>query len=437
MCSYEKEQEKLALLWSEILSDEENNCFQSSSEEYEPSEQDYSSSDNENRPLKKRKTLQTDSAVASTSRQFIENSMSSLLPDSVTHTIENVINLFRIDDSSDEDNEHLVPSIRWAEVTGSNMKIFHYDVLHSGTSHELFGNPSTETPMDFFRLFLNTEVLEHCVTETNRYEAQKRNANALPKARINRWKDTSIDEMEIFIGIQIWMGLVNMPRLADYWTSKVLYKNQVSKVMSRNRFELLLANWHFSNNEDAETTDRLYKISPLTTLMVRDFKKYFTPKQDICIDETLVPFRGRLSFLQFIKDKRHKFGIKLFKLCVDGGSNQIIFDFFAQGYKMVPQASSGAITGVKHEFREQISLSPMHLETNANLHPLPKPNEQHKLVDVGTTNRRRCVSCYSKISEENGRNVAAKKTPHSRWKCMSCNKFYCVTCFCDAHTCTL
>lgn len=245
--------------------------------------------------------------------------MPSLLPDSVTHTIENVINLFRIDDSSDEDNEHLVPSIRWAEVTGNNMKIFHYDVLHSGTSHELFGNPSTETPMDFFRLFLNTEDLELFVTETNRYEAQKRNANALPKARINRWKDTSIEEMEIFIGIQIWMGLVNMPRLADYWTSKVLYKNQVSKVMSRNRFELLLANWHFSNNEDAETTDRLYKISPLTTLMVRDFKKYFTPKQDICIDETLVPFRGRLSFLQFIKNKRHKFGIKLFKLCVDGG----------------------------------------------------------------------------------------------------------------------
>ncbi|KAK9752030.1 hypothetical protein QE152_g4632 [Popillia japonica] len=180
-------------------------------------------------------------------------------------------------------------------------------------------------------------------------------------------------------------------------------------------------------------------------------------------------------------------------------SNQIIFNYFAQWYKMVPQANSGVITGVKHgkctftiqdcdtgsnkhvnahllyrtvtgsnmsitEFREQNALSLMHLETNENLHPLPKPNEQHKLVDVGTTkhletnenlhplpkpneqhklvdvgttNRRRGVSCYSKISGENGRNVAATKTPHSRWKCMSCNKFYCVTCFCDAPTCTL
>lgn len=33
----------------------------------------------------------------------------------------------------------------------------------------------------------------------------------------------------------------------------------------------------------------------------------------------MVPFRGRLRFKQYIKGKRHKFGIKLFKLCLSGG----------------------------------------------------------------------------------------------------------------------
>lgn len=39
----------------------------------------------------------------------------------------------------------------------------------------------------------------------------------------------------------------------------------------------------------------------------------------MCIDESMVPFRGRLKFRQYIKGKRNKFGIKLFKLCLPGG----------------------------------------------------------------------------------------------------------------------
>lgn len=45
----------------------------------------------------------------------------------------------------------------------------------------------------------------------------------------------------------------------------------------------------------------------------------YNPGESICIDETMVPFRGRLSFRQYIPGKRHKYGIKLFKLCAKGG----------------------------------------------------------------------------------------------------------------------
>lgn len=44
----------------------------------------------------------------------------------------------------------------------------------------------------------------------------------------------------------------------------------------------------------------------------------------MCIAETLVPFRGRLKFRQYIAYKRHKLGIKLFKLCLKGS---YIYDF--------------------------------------------------------------------------------------------------------------
>jgi len=35
----------------------------------------------------------------------------------------------------------------------------------------------------------------------------------------------------------------------------------------------------------------------------------------MAVDETLVPFRGRLKFKQYIPGKAHKYGVKLFKLC--------------------------------------------------------------------------------------------------------------------------
>lgn len=36
---------------------------------------------------------------------------------------------------------------------------------------------------------------------------------------------------------------------------------------------------------------------------------------NVCIDESMVPFIGRLSFRQYLKNKTHKYGIKIFKLC--------------------------------------------------------------------------------------------------------------------------
>lgn len=49
------------------------------------------------------------------------------------------------------------------------------------------------------------------------------------------------------------------------------------------------------------------------------FRQHFTANEDICIDESMVPFRGRILFRQYNKNKRHKYGVKLFKLCSGPG----------------------------------------------------------------------------------------------------------------------
>ena len=60
----------------------------------------------------------------------------------------------------------------------------------------------------------------------------------------------------------------------------------------------------------------------------------FLPGKDVSIDESLVLFKGRLSFQQYIKSKRARFGIKLYQLCT---SNGIHLDFIVYHGNIAPQ----------------------------------------------------------------------------------------------------
>ena len=61
------------------------------------------------------------------------------------------------------------------------------------------------------------------------------------------------------------------------------------------------------------------KLRPLLKLLKRLFQDPMVPGAFVCIEETLVPFRSRLKFIQYNASKRHKFGTKLLKLCLEGG----------------------------------------------------------------------------------------------------------------------
>lgn len=62
-----------------------------------------------------------------------------------------------------------------------------------------------------------------------------------------------------------------------------------------------------------------YKINPFLDMMNNKFHKMYEPDESVCINETMVPLRGRLNFRQYIPGKRLKYGIQLFKLCMKGG----------------------------------------------------------------------------------------------------------------------
>lgn len=82
---------------------------------------------------------------------------------------------------------------------------------------------------------------------------------------------------------------------------------------------LLLRMLHFTDNETANKSDRIFKIRPLINSLNESFKKLYAPNETVCVDESQVAFRGRIIFRQYNKSKRHKYGMKLFKLCSSPG----------------------------------------------------------------------------------------------------------------------
>ncbi|KAJ8910665.1 hypothetical protein NQ315_011183 [Exocentrus adspersus] len=65
--------------------------------------------------------------------------------------------------------------------------------------------------------------------------------------------------------------------------------------MTRNRFDMLLRCLHFSDNSVPKAkNDRLFKIRDIIELCCKQFQETLEPGEELVIDESMVPWRGRL-----------------------------------------------------------------------------------------------------------------------------------------------
>lgn len=212
----------------------------------------------------------------------------------------------------------------WYPVTGNHQKHFTYQ---QNNILPVQLQPNFE-PLNCCKLFLSADILECMVLETNKNAEQYLKNNRISRtSRYGKWEPVTSDIMIQFIGLLLWMGIVKLPSISDYWSKAHRYANIVApKVMSRNKFELILLRFlHFSDNETCDTSDRLYKIRNIVDKINFNFENLHTPGEVIAVDESMIPFRGRLKFRQYIPSKRHRYGVKLFKVCdVNGFTYKII-----------------------------------------------------------------------------------------------------------------
>ena len=220
--------------------------------------------------------------------------------------------------------------------------------------------PQNPTPFEYLRLYFSDEIVDAIVVETNRYADQYITRNVIPPhSSVRNWVPTSRDEMLSFLGLCLLMGLVYKPRLSMYWSGDEIYRTPVfGQVMARDRFLLILRFLHCNDNDATDVRnpyrDRLHKIRPVISMLRSNCASVCQPGRDLCVDESLVLYKGRLAFKQFIRSKRARFGIKMFELCT---SNGILLDFIV--YHRKTRAELLKITGHDFLFSEQIPLTLM------------------------------------------------------------------------------
>lgn len=145
-------------------------------------------------------------------------------------------------------------------------------------------------------------------------------------SRLQRWHDVTPPEFYIFIAVVMLMTRNNHLRIEEHWSSDLLLLAPIfGTLMSRNRFCSILSMLHFNNPIQRNTNSRLEKIELIINHARQKYKSLLTPYRNLCVDESIVPFKGRLSIKQYLPKKRNRFGIKLFVLC--DVTTGIIIDF--------------------------------------------------------------------------------------------------------------
>ena len=112
-----------------------------------------------------------------------------------------------------------------------------------------------------------------------------------------KWVDVSTDEVWIFLGIVILMGIHRLPQIKDYWSmDSLLGVSAVQESMSLRRFWELWANLYLVDNETAPATGGpACKIQPLLDILTDRFLMCYDPGQELSVDEGMVKYKGRVK----------------------------------------------------------------------------------------------------------------------------------------------
>ena len=162
--------------------------------------------------------------------------------------------------------------------------------------------------------------------------------------------------------------------------------------MSSRRFELILKFIHLNDSEqqpkpDQSGYDKLYKVRLLLDIILKNFKDCYTRTQNLSVDESMISFKGHLSFIQYMPKKPHKWGMKAWILAD-------ALNGYTWGWKLYTGKEEGMVNKPSLSHRVVLELVDdaclqrkgfcVYMDTFYTSHALFKDLESHGIGACGT-----------------------------------------------------
>ncbi|GFT13178.1 probable ATP-dependent RNA helicase DHX34 [Nephila pilipes] len=170
-------------------------------------------------------------------------------------------------------------------------------------------------PIDIFLSIITVTFIEKIVLQTNLYASQSG----------KKFSAVSLEEMLVFLAINLVMGIKHMPSYRDFWsTDEILHDEYVSKQMPVKRFSWILGHLHMNDKslqpkKGEANFDKLFKLRPLLTHLSERFTSVYKPGQNQAIDEAIIEFKESGLLKQYKPKGRINNEFKVCMRCDDGG----------------------------------------------------------------------------------------------------------------------
>jgi hypothetical protein len=178
------------------------------------------------------------------------------------------------------------------------------------------------TPFDYFTLFFTPELYKLIARNTNTYAATQRMQK---DERQREWRDIIHEDIMVFIGVVIYMGVHLEADISSYWSTQPTAPTHIlSSYISLRRYKQIKRYLHIScattdiSNGLQNSEQWWYKIEPLSSYLLPLFRQYYIPSSYVAIDELIVRCFGRSAYTYKMPNKPIKQGYKLYDIADHG-----------------------------------------------------------------------------------------------------------------------
>ena len=138
--------------------------------------------------------------------------------------------------------------------------------------------------------------------------------------RMGKWQPLSVEELHTFFGLQIIMGIKRLPEISDHWGKNWIFNEPVPVIDDKSA---LYGDVHDAESCWQHRTEGTWgsRIRSMFQDQAHNWHvEKFVPGDILSetgsyVAESICPYKGRLSFRQYMPKKLHRFAIKNWVLC--------------------------------------------------------------------------------------------------------------------------